>query len=151
MMQAATQYSSPEEKGQGLLRYLNLDIPLHNVYDFIELSRNGINKRNLLFLSKKIDYDLKELSTILHISERTLQRYSPSKTLSPEVSERAIQLARLYCKGEAVFGDLEQFKKWMVYPIQALGMKMPKELLDTTFGFQLLNEELIKIEYGVFS
>jgi len=30
-------------------------------------------------------------------------------------------------------------------------MKQPKELLDTTFGFQLLNEELTKIEYGIFS
>ena len=150
-MNTAVHYTSSEDKGQGILRYLNLDIPLHNVYDFIELSRNGINKRNLLFLGKKIDYDLKALADILHISERTLQRYTGAKKLSPEVSERAIQLARLYCKGEEVFGDLEQFKKWMFYPSQALGMKMPKELLDTTFGFQLLNEELTKIEYGIFS
>jgi len=150
-MNTAVQHSFSEDKNEGLLRYLNLDIPLHNVYDFIELSRNGINKRNLLFLAKKIDFDLKELVTILHISERTLQRYALSKKLSPEVSERAIQLARLYCKGEEVFGDLEQFKKWMQYPSMALGMKQPKELLDTTFGFQLLNEELTKIEYGIFS
>ena len=104
-----------------------------------------------MFLAKKIDFELKELSNVLHISERTLQRYTPSKSLSSEVSQRVIQLARLYCKGEAVFGDLEQFKKWMSYPSMALGMKKPKDLLDTTFGFQLLNEELIKIEYGVFS
>ena len=150
-MSTAIKYSSGEDKEQGVLRYLNLDIPLHNVYDFIELSRNGINKRNLLFLGKKIDYDLKELADILHISERTLQRYTAAKKLSPEVSERVIQLARLYYRGEKVFGDLEQFKKWMLYPNQALGMKMPKKLLDTTFGFQLLNEELTKIQYGIFS
>ncbi len=150
-MSTAIQHSSADDSEGGILRYLNLDIPLHNVYDFIELSRNGINKRNLLFLAKKIGFDLKELVVILHISERTLQRYAPSKTLSPDVSERVIQLARLYCKGEEVFGDLEQFKKWMQYPSLALGMKQPKELLDTTFGFQLLNEELTKIEYGIFS
>lgn len=150
-MSSAIKFSSSEDRNQGVLRYLNLDIPLANVYDFIELSRNGINKRNLLFLAKKIDFDLKDLARILHISERTLQRYTPSKTLSPEVSERAIQLARLYCKGEEVFGDLEQFKKWMLFPCMALNMKLPKDLLDTTFGFQLLREELTKIEYGVFS
>lgn len=150
-MNTVSQFSNGEDKSQGILRYLNLDIPLHNVYDFIELSRNGINKRNLLFLAKKINFDLKEMAGILHISERTLQRYTAAKKLSPEVSERAIQLAKLYCKGEEVFGDLEQFKKWMQYPNRALGMKQPKDLLDTTFGFQLLNEELIKIEYGVFS
>ena len=150
-MNTAVQFTSGEDKNQGILRYLNLDIPLHNVYDFIELSRNGINKRNLLFLAKKIDFDLKEMAKILHISERTLQRYTAAKKLSPEVSERALQLAKLYCKGEEVFGDLEQFKRWMQYPNMALGMKQPKDLLDTTFGFQLLNEELIKIEYGIFS
>ncbi len=150
-MNTAIQHSLSDDGTGGLLRYLNLDIPLHNVYDFIELSRNGINKKNLLFLAKKIEFDLKELASILHISERTLQRYTTSKILSPDVSERAIQLARLYCKGEDVFGDLEQFKKWMQYPSTALGMKKPKELLDTTFGFQLLNEELTKIEYGIFS
>lgn len=140
-----------DEKNEGILRYLNLDIPLHNVYDFIELSRHGINKRNLMFLAKKIDFDIKELVKILHISERTLQRYSASKTLSQEVSERALQLARLYCKGEDVFGDLEQFKQWMLFPSMALGMKKPMDLLDTTFGFQLITDELTKIEYGVFS
>jgi len=150
-MSTAIQHSFSEDKNEGILRYLNLDIPLHNIYDFIELSRNGINKRNLLFLAKKIDFELKELSKVLHISERTLQRYAPSKALSSDVSQRVIQLARLYCKGEGVFGELEQFKKWMEHPNRALGMKKPKNLLDTTFGFQLLNEELVKIEYGVFS
>ncbi len=150
-MSAAIQHVFSEDKNEGILRYLNIDIPLHSVYDFIELSRNGINKKNLLFLAKKIDFELKELSKVLHISERTLQRYAPSKALSSEVSQRVIQLARLYCKGEAVFGALEQFKKWMEHYNTALGMKKPKDLLDTTFGFQLLNEELIKIEYGIFS
>ena len=150
-MATAVQFTGGEDKNQGVLRYLNLDIPLHNVYDFIELSRNGINKRNLIFLSQKIGFDLKELSRVLHISERTLHRYTAAKTLSPEVSERALQLAKLYCKGEEVFGALTQFKKWMSHPNRALGMKEPKSLLDTTFGFQLINEELTKIEYGIFS
>ena len=150
-MSIAEQLSEDLEQDRSVLRYLNLDIPLHNVYDFIELSRNGINKRNLLFLGKKIGFDLKEMAQVLHISERTIQRYHANKVLSSEVSERAIQLAKLYCKGEEVFGDLEQFKKWMNYPSLALGNKRPKDLLDTTFGFQLLNEELIKIAYGIFS
>ena len=58
-MNTVVQVSQDDGKNQGVLRYLNLDIPLHDVYDFIELSRNGINKRNLLFLIKKIHFDLK--------------------------------------------------------------------------------------------
>ncbi|WP_062060336.1 type II toxin-antitoxin system Xre/ParS family antitoxin [Aquimarina longa] len=138
-------------ENKGLLRYLNIDIPLHNMYDFIELSRNGIDKKALLHLAKTIGFDLKELAHVLHMSERTIQRYDLNKKLSTEASAKALQLAKLYAKGENVFGDLTRFKNWMNHPSVALAMKKPKELLDTTFGFQLLNEELIRIEHGIFA
>lgn len=136
---------------KGLLRYLNIDIPLRNMYDYIELSRNGIDKKSLLHLAKTIDFDLKELATVLHVSERTLHRYELNKNLGVEASSKVLQLAKLYAKGEAVFGDLLKFKSWMQHPNFALAMKKPKELLDTTFGFQLLNEELVRIEHGIFA
>ncbi|WP_299249338.1 antitoxin Xre/MbcA/ParS toxin-binding domain-containing protein [uncultured Aquimarina sp.] len=138
-------------ESEGLLRYLNLDIPLHNIYDFIELSRNGIDKRALVHLAKTIDFDLSELAHVLHLSERTIQRYELNKKLSTEASAKALQLAKLYARGENIFGDLDRFKRWMEHPNIALATKKPKELLDTTFGFQLLNEELVRIEHGIFA
>ena len=138
-------------ENEGLLRYLDIDIPLHNVYDFIELSRNGIDKKSLLHLAKTIDFNLEELALVLHLSERTIQRYALSKKLSTEASSKALQLAKLYAKGENIFGDLDRFKQWMEHPNVALALKKPKELLDTTFGFQLLNEELVRIEHGIFA
>ena len=33
----------------------------------------------------------------------------------------------------------------------ALGGAKPKELLDNTFGITLIEEELVKIEYGIFA
>jgi len=138
-------------ENQGVLRYLNINIPIRNMYDFIELSRNGIDKKSLLHLLKTIDFDLKELAAILHVSERTIQRYSLNKKLSVEISTKVIQLAKLYAKGEGVFGGLDNFKNWMNHPNMALAKKKPKDLLDTTFGFQLLNEELIRIEQGIFA
>ncbi|MFC5044787.1 antitoxin Xre-like helix-turn-helix domain-containing protein [Aquimarina hainanensis] len=138
-------------ENKGMLRYLNIDIPLRNMYDFIELSRNGIDKKALLHLAKTIDFDIKELAQILYLSERTIQRYDLNKKLSTEASAKVLQLAKLYAKGEQIFGDLNKFKSWMEHPNVALAMKKPKELLDTTFGFQLLNEELIRIEHGIFA
>ncbi len=150
-MTAATPLGFDALENKGILRYLNVDTPLQNVYDFIELSRHGITKKTLLHLAKTIDFDHKELAMVLHVSERTIQRYDLNKVLNIETSAKAIQLAKLYAKGEAVFGDLERFKNWMEYPNVALATKKPKELLDTTFGFQLLNEELIRIEHGIFA
>jgi len=150
-MSAVTPLDFDSFENKGLLRYLNIDIPLQNMYDFIELSRNGIDKKSLLHLAKTIGFDIKELAHVLHMSERTIQRYDLSKKLSTEASAKALQLAKLYAKGENIFGDLERFKNWMNHPSVALGMKKPKELLDTTFGFQILNEELVRIEHGIFA
>ncbi len=150
-MGAASSLSFEGIENKGLLRYLDIDIPLHNVYDFIELSRNGIDKKSLLHLSKTIDFDINELAHVLHLSERTIQRYDLNKKLSTEASSKALQLAKLYAKGENIFGDLDRFKNWMNHPNVALATKKPKELLDTTFGFQLLNEELVRIAHGIFA
>ncbi len=150
-MTAATPLGFDASNNKGILRYLDIDTPLQNIYDFIELSRHGITKKTLLHLAKTIDFDIKELAMVLHISERTIQRYELNKVLNIETSSKAIQLAKLYAKGENVFGDLDRFKKWMEYPSVALASKRPKDLLDTTFGFQLLNEELIRIEHGIFA
>ncbi len=150
-MSAASPLDYEGIESKGLLRYLNIDIPLRNMYDFIELSRNGINKKSLLHLAKTIDFDLTELAHVLHISGRTIQRYNLNKKLGIEASAIVLQLAKLYAKGETIFGDLERFKNWMQYPNVALAMKKPKQLLDTTFGFQLLNEELVRIEHGIFA
>ncbi|MDH7444161.1 type II RES/Xre toxin-antitoxin system antitoxin [Aquimarina sp. 2201CG14-23] len=150
-MSAVSPLDFDEIENRGLLRYLNIDIPLRNVYDFIELSRNGIDKRALLHLAKTIEFDLSELAHVLHLSERTIQRYELNKKLSTEASAKALQLAKLYARGENIFGDLDRFKRWMEHPNVALATKKPKELLDTTFGFQLLNEELVRIEHGIFA
>lgn len=150
-MSAVSPLDFDDIESKGLLRYLNIDTPLRNMYDFIELSRNGIDKKSLLHLAKKINFDINDLAQILHMSERTIQRYDLNKKLSVEASARALQLAKLYARGENIFGDLDRFKRWMVHPNTALATKKPKELLDTTFGFQLLSEELVRIEHGIFA
>lgn len=136
---------------KGIVRYLKVSNPLENTYDFIRLARKGITKSSLLFLANKIGFNLKEIATVTHVSERTLQRYASNKILDSDISDRAIQLAKLYTKGETVFESLELFKKWMKHPSVAFGNKPPLELLDTSFGFQLLSDELVRIEHGIFA
>ncbi len=46
---------------------------------------------------------------MVHVSERTLQRYADDEKLSADTSERAILLSQLYQRGTEVFGQLENF------------------------------------------
>ena len=120
-------------------------------FDFIQLSRSGIIKRALINLGKQISFSLSELSQVLHVSERTLQRYSDDAKLSADTSERAILLSQLYQRGAEVFGHLADFKEWMRTPLPAFNYQTPISLLDTTFGFQLIQDELGRIEHGIFA
>jgi len=120
-------------------------------FEFIQLSRNGIIKKALMNLSQQLSFSLSEVARVLHISERTLQRYADDEKLSADTSERAILLSQLYQHGTLVFGDLENFKEWMRTPLPAFNYQSPISLLDTTFGFQLIEDELGKIAHGIFA
>ncbi len=120
-------------------------------FDLISLSRHGILKKYLLQLSKKLSFTMHELAKVLHISERTLQRYHAEDPLSSEASERAILLAQLYHRGIEVFGSAENFNDWLRTPLPAFEQQAPLHFLDTSFGFQLVLEELGRIEHGVFA
>ncbi len=124
---------------------------LENEADFIEIIRKGVPKKVLDFLMLRIGMTTNEMAGVLHVSERTLRRHSPQTVLNQEQSERLIELARLYSRGEEVFTHIERFKEWMNSTITALGKKKPKEFLDTSIGIGLLMDELGRIEHGVYA
>jgi putative toxin-antitoxin system antitoxin component (TIGR02293 family) len=120
-------------------------------YNFIDSSRNGITKAFFMKLAEKLNYTLKEIAHVLNISERTLNRYENSDKLSKDASERALHFVRLYKKGTAVFGSETAFNQWMKTPSLIFNNKTPMSYLDTTFGFEMLEDELGRIEYGIFA
>lgn len=122
-----------------------------NVLDIIEWARNGVSMNFLTRLGEKLSFSLNDLSMILHVSLRTLQRYSPTKVLDTGASAMAIQLASLRKHGLEVFEDEEAFNQWLRIPISSLDGKKPIEFLDTTYGFELINQLLGRIEHGVFA
>jgi len=119
-------------------------------FDILKLSRQGLPKRVLMAFAKKISLTLQELSNIMHISERTLQRYDDDEIVKTEYSEKAIELVRLYARGEEVFDSMEKFKAWMKSPNHIFNNEAPVSLLDTSFGFDMIFNELGRIEHGIF-
>ncbi|MCD0488442.1 MbcA/ParS/Xre antitoxin family protein [Pedobacter sp. MC2016-14] len=120
-------------------------------FDLLHLARKGISKKSLTALSKQISLTIEEVANVLHISERTLQRYTPSTLVKTEYADRAIELARLYERGIEVLGSTKAFNTWMRNPNRALNNEIPLYLLDTSIGFDMVLQILGRIEYGVFS
>ena len=120
-------------------------------FDIINLARQGFPKKSLLALAKKISLNIQELASILHISERTLQRYEDDAIIKTEYAEKAVELARLYTRGEEVFGAMDKFKLWVKTPSLVFNGEAPVTILDTSAGFDMVFKELGRIEHGIFA
>ncbi|POY38427.1 hypothetical protein C3K47_03235 [Solitalea longa] len=120
-------------------------------FDWMNIARNGIPKKAVMELAKKISFSLAEIATVLHLSERSLHRYTSSSILKTEYAEKTVELAKLYTRGEEVFGNMDTFKNWMRTPSFILGGEAPINLLDNSLGFNIVLNELGKIEHGVLA
>jgi putative toxin-antitoxin system antitoxin component (TIGR02293 family) len=120
-------------------------------FDVLQLARNGVPKRLLLSLAKKISLTIQEMANIMHISERTLQRYDDNAVIKTEYAEKAVELARLYTRGQQVFGSMDKFKIWMKTPSLIFKGESPVSMLDTSVGFDMIFKELGRIEHGIFA
>jgi putative toxin-antitoxin system antitoxin component (TIGR02293 family) len=90
----------------------------------------------------------KEFADILPVSISSMQKKS---VYGKETSERIYELAKLFGLGYEVFDSKEDFKNWLMTPSRALGDKKPFELLDSSFGFEMVENEIVRIQYNVYS
>ncbi|GAA3967008.1 hypothetical protein GCM10022210_14510 [Mucilaginibacter dorajii] len=147
---AAYQVSAPMPSFYNLLGG-SKSLKLSTDFDVINLARKGFPKSVLLALAKKISLNIQELANILHISERTLQRYEDDAIIKTEYAEKAVELARLYTRGEDVFGSIDKFKIWIKTPSLIFNGEAPVTILDTSAGFDMVFKELGRIEHGIFA
>lgn len=134
---------------QGVGKILNLEEPTITLQDLMKITRRGLLRSAIDSIAKLLDLSGAELATYLHVSERTLQRYASDKELSPELSDRLVQIAKVYARAVDVFEDEENAVAWLKYPSRALNDTAPIEYLDNSSGIEIVLDELIRIEYGV--
>ena len=142
-------YGLQPERTMGYLGLRSRHQP--NDFTYITLIRQGVSRHSLEHLMLRTGLSVHEMADILETTDRTLRRYGADDKLTREQSERALEIARLYTRGEEVFGDAETFKQWMDSSILALGFQKPKSFLDTSIGIDLLLTILGRIEHGVYS
>ncbi len=127
-----------------------LQSKVNNEMDLIALSRAGLPKKSLTALSKKLNISMERLSQLLHVSHRTLQRKSPTDHLSVHVSEQILAIAEVVRRGVEVLGSESALDTWLQSELPALADRRPIDLMDTSFGTQLLLKVLGRIEHGVY-
>ncbi len=114
-------------------------------------AHNGITKSDFIAVAAMTGLNLTEFSKFLPVSKRTIEKVKDQELLSPQVSDRVLQIATLYQQGIEVFGNTSTFKEWMNSSIIALGDKKPIDFMNNGTGIAIIHDLLGRIEHGVYS
>jgi putative toxin-antitoxin system antitoxin component (TIGR02293 family) len=110
------------------------------------------NYKDFKKIADKVPFTLQEWSEILHISERTLQRYAKANSNFPfSVTDRILQIDKVIKRGIHVFGSLEKFIGWLRENPYMLEGRLSLQSLATIDGIHKVLTQLGRIEHGIFA
>ncbi len=116
--------------------------------EIIQRIREGLKKEDWKQLIKFTESTEKEFEHILPSSISSMQKQNK---YNKETSERIYELAKLFGMGYEVFDSKNKFKNWLMEPLKTLGNKIPFELLDSSLGFEMVENEILRIKHNVYS
>ena len=110
------------------------------------------NYKEFKKIADKVSFTQQEWSDILHISERTIQRYSKNTgNFSFSVTDRILQIDKVIQKGAEVFGSINKFVAWIRSKPSMLEGNLSLESLGSFEGITLILRQLGRIEHGIFA
>jgi AraC-like DNA-binding protein len=100
----------------------------------------------------KVPFTLSEWAAILHVSERTLQRYAKNNgKFAPINAERFYQISQVLAKGKKVLGKTTWFYEWLHSNPPTLEGELSFNSLTTYDGIQKILTQLGRIEHGILA
>lgn len=103
-------------------------------------------------IADKAPFTQAEWASMLHVSERTLQRYAKNNgSFAPINAERALQIEKVLKEGEFTFGKVENFYNWLKRNPYMLGGNLSFESLTSASGIERVLTQLHRIQHGLFA
>ena len=103
-------------------------------------------------VADKIPFTQAEWSEILHISERTLQRYAKDNHLfAPINAERILLINKVLAEAKITFGKNEKFYEWIKRNPYMMEGNLSVQSLSTYEGIQNVITQLGRIQQGIFA
>jgi putative toxin-antitoxin system antitoxin component (TIGR02293 family) len=162
-------YSSSNEHtsflNEPLNAYYTTYHPTMNAIENMKFSDFLDNKMQVIrTIDRGISYDLyaaiatllpftdSQWADLLGISAKSLTRYKTEdehlfKSLQ---SEKILQVAEVMLKGHEVLESASSFNRWVMAPSVVLGGMSPFKLMRSSYGKELVMDELNRIEHGIF-
>ena len=100
---------------------------------------------------RKLGFSNEELFRIVAPRRTLARRKEKGEPLSSVESDRALRLERIAEHAERVFGSGEKAQRWLRSEIIALEGARPIDLLQSETGAHIVEEELIRIDFGMLA
>ena len=112
-----------------------------------ELTYNDFKK-----VSDKVPFTKAEWANILHVSERTLQRYAKDNHSFASINaERLMLVDKVIQQGKITFGNTDKFYGWLKGNPYMLEGNLSINSLSTYEGIQNVLIQLTRIQHGIFA
>lgn len=112
-------------------------------------SRKGLEAKAALDFLYLSGFTASEFQETFKTTVKTIQNYFAQELkLDAALSEKLLKSFALFDKGISVFGSAKAFQQWLYVPSYGLGNQVPFEIMDTITGINLIEEELIRLQYG---
>jgi putative toxin-antitoxin system antitoxin component (TIGR02293 family) len=129
----------------------NRSVKIKSERDLTRISRAGLQRKYFKLFSMNAGFSSSDLEQFAQMPRNTIDKEDEYEILTPEATERLIEVALIFVRGIEIFGSKDNFHKWLSTENPALGRIKPQELLDNSFGIQELNDELTRIDEGIFA
>lgn len=131
----------------------NLDKQLRKHSDSVQVIRdleNGIPVSVIDSIADYLEVPVNQLMNFMHISRSTWHRRKKTGKLDFNLSDKAVQVAKLLDYAERVLGEPQKVRSWLNIPSFVFENMRPIELIGSASGIALINDELTRIEHGVY-
>lgn len=103
-------------------------------------------------IADQVPFTQSEWAGILHLSERTLQRYAKNNGAFEGIyTDRILQMQELIETGLATFSSPDAFYRWLKKDKPVMGHILNFNSLSSTRGIQETINQLVRVQQGVYA
>ena len=94
-----------------------------------------------------------KLSNVVGVSYRTVQRRAgaPGKALNEDQGARLWKFAEILNAATELQGSRAAAEQWLSQPTMALDRRTPLDLMATSAGAEMVEDLLVRLNYGVYT
>ena len=148
---ATATYTKPDVANKNLLNEAAVAYqPLYaNPISLLTSSKKGLAAKAAIDFLNLSGFSQEQFQETFKTTVKTIQNYDRQELkLDASLSEKLLKSFALFEKGIVLFGSAAAFYDWLNVSAYGLGNQIPFEMMDTITGIGLIEEELIRLEYG---